>query len=265
MNKNEVDISIVLITWQMRDLLQKCLETIYKFTEGLNFEVIVVDNYSQDGTLEMIESEYPQVKLLKNVINKGVAPARNQGIKVSKGKYILILDADMEVVENSFKMLYDFLDKNPDCGLVGCKLVDNNFNLQPSCKRFPTLLSFLFRRLESFEIVRNSKTLKNHTYQDWDHNESQPVDYVIGACQFFRRELINKIGLYDDKIFYGPEDLDFCMRTWKAGWKVYYFPHTHIIHHEQRITKKNLFSKISLKHIAGIYYLYRKYNFRIKI
>lgn len=265
MNKNEIDVSIVLITWQMKNLLRKCLDTIYKFTNDLNFEVIVVDNNSQDGTLEMIEAEFQKVELIKNFENKGVAPARNQGIRISKGRYILILDADMEIVENSIKKLFDFLEENPDCGLVGCKLVDKNHNIQPSCKRFPTMLSFLFRRLESVKVVKNSKILRDHTYQDWDHKDTKPVDYVIGACQFFRRELIKKIGLYDDKIFYGPEDLDFCMRTWRAGWKVYYFPHTKIIHHEQRITKKKLFSRISLKHFAGIYYLYKKYNFRIKI
>lgn len=265
MNNSKVNVSIVIITWQMKDLLQKCLETIYKFTEDISFEVIVIDNNSTDGTSKMIEDEFNQVKLIKNSENRGVAPARNQGIKETKGDYILILDADMELVENSIFKLYKFMEGNPSCGLVGSKLVDQNFQLQTSCKRFPTLLAFVFRRLEWNEKIRNSKTLRLHTYQDWDHKETKEVDYLIGACQFSRRAVIEKIGMYDDKIFYGPEDIDFCLRTWKAGWKVLYYPHTQIIHHEQRITKKNLFSKISLKHFVGIFYLYRKYNFKIKI
>ncbi len=265
MSDNNVDISIVIISWKMRDLLERCLKTIYNFTSGVSFEVIVIDNNSQDGTSEMVEKLFPQIKLIKNSENRGVAPARNQGIKETKGKYILILDADMELIDNSIKHLYDFMEKNPDAGIVGCKLVDKDFNLQSSCKRFPTLLAFLFRRMEWIDAVRNSKTLRHHTMEDWDHNEISTVDYLIGACQYFRREVIEKIGMYDEKIFYGPEDIDFCLRIWKAGWKVYYYPFTKIIHHEQRITKKNLFSKISFKHIAGIIYLYRKYNFRIKV
>ncbi len=265
MSDNNVDISIVIISWKMRDLLERCLKTIYNFTSDVSFEVIVIDNNSQDGTSEMVEKLFPQIKLIKNSENRGVAPARNQGIKETKGKYILILDADMELIDNSIKHLYDFMEKNPDAGIVGCKLVDKDFNLQSSCKRFPTLLAFLFRRMEWIDAVRNSKTLRHHTMEDWDHNEISTVDYLIGACQFFRREVIEKIGMYDEKIFYGPEDIDFCLRIWKAGWKVYYYPFTKIIHHEQRITKKNLFSKISFKHIAGIIYLYRKYNFRIKV
>mgnify|MGYP001233741832 FL=1 len=262
---NSTDVSIVIISWKMKNLLKRCLETIYLFTKDLNFEIIVIDNNSQDGTSEMVEENFPQIKLIKNPENRGVAPARNQGIKETKGKYILILDADMELIDNSIKHLFDFMEKSPEAGIVGCKLVDKDFNLQSSCKRFPTLLAFLFRRLEWIDAVKNSNTLKNHTMQDWDHNQIKEVDYLIGACQFFRRDVIDKIGMYDDNIFYGPEDIDFCLRIWKAGWKVYYYPFTQIIHHEQRITKKKLFSKISFKHFAGIFYLYRKYNFRIKV
>jgi GT2 family glycosyltransferase len=263
--ENSFDVSIVIISWKMKDLLKRCLETIYLFTKDINIEIIVIDNNSQDGTSEMIEENFPQIKLIKNPENRGVAPARNQGIKETKGKYILILDADMELIDNSIKHLYDFMENHSEAGIVGCKLVDKDFNLQFSCKRFPTLLAFLFRRLEWIDAVKKSETLKNHTMKDWDHNEIKEVDYLIGACQFFRREIVDKIGLYDDKIFYGPEDIDFCLRIWKAGWKVFYYPFTSIIHHEQRITKKNYFSAISLKHFAGIFYLYKKYKFRIKV
>lgn len=262
---SSIDISVVIISWRMKNLLNRCLRTLYKYTNSIKFEVIVVDNNSEDGTSEMIEKEFSQIKLIKNPENLGVAPARNQGIKETVGKYILILDADMELVENSILKLFEFMQSNPDAGLVGSKLVDTNGQLQFSCKRFPNLLAFIFRRLEHFDLIKNSKTLRYHTMQDWDHKEIKEVDYLIGACQFFRRDFIDNIGLYDDKIFYGPEDIDFCLRIWKAGWKVYYYPHTHIIHHEQRITKKKFLSKISFKHLLGIIYIYRKYKFRIKV
>lgn len=257
------DVSIVFITWKMKDLLEKCLTSLFNYTKEISFEVIVIDNFSQDGTIEMIENKFKDVILIKNSENKGVAPARNQGLSIVKGKYILILDADMELKENSVKTLYDFMEKNRECGLVGTKLIDSEGNLQLSCKRFPTFLAFIFRRLEQFELIKNSKTLRNHTMIEWDHKSITDVDYVIGACQFYRKDVINKIGFYDDKIFYGPEDIDFCVRVWRAGWKVFYYPDTSIFHHEQRITKKNLFSLISFKHLLGIFYIYWKYKGKI--
>lgn len=264
MENNNIDISIVIISWKMKELLQSCLRSIYKYTSGVKLEIIVIDNNSQDGTSEMFKNEFPEIILIKNKENRGVAPARNQGMTIASGKYVLILDADVELIENSILQLYEFMESNPDCGIVGSKLVSTDRQLQFSCKRFPNLLSFIFRRLERFDVIKNSKTLRYHTMQDWDHQEIKEVDYLIGACQFIRGEVIKKIGMYDDKIFYGPEDIDFCLRVWKSGWKVMYNPHTQIVHHEQRITKKNTFSSISLKHFIGILYIYRKYNFRIK-
>ncbi len=261
---SQIDVSIVIISWKMKDLLQSCLNTIYNFTSGITFEIIVIDNNSLDGTSEMIETEFPEIILIKNPENRGVAPARNQGIEIAKGKYVLILDADVELIENSILKLFEFMESKPDCGVVGSKLVSTDRQLQFSCKRFPNLLSFIFRRLEHFDVIKNSKTLRYHTMQDWDHSGIKEVDYLIGACQFIRYEVIKKIGMYDDKIFYGPEDIDFCLRVWRANYRVIYFPESQIIHHEQRITKKNFFSKVSLKHFTGILYLYKKYNFRLQ-
>ena len=128
MNKIEYDLSIIIISWKMKNFLRICLESIFKFTEGLSFEIILVDNFSEDGTIEMIENNFPHVHLIKNSQNKGVAPARNQGLNVAKGKYILILDADMELIENSILKLYQFIELHPDCGMVGAKLIDSNKN-----------------------------------------------------------------------------------------------------------------------------------------
>lgn len=264
MNNSPIDVSIVIISWKMRTLLSVCLDSIYKFSSNINFEIIVIDNDSKDGTSEFIEKKFKKVRLIRNSENRGVAPARNQGLKVAQGRYILIIDADMELKENSIKQMYDFMEDNHDVGLVGCKLVDSNDNLQYSCKRYPNLLALIFRRLEHLKLIQNSKTLKNHIMKDWDHNSIHNVDYVIGACQFFRSELLDRVGFYDDKIFYGPEDMDFCLRVWKSKLKVVYYPLTSIFHHEQRITKQNAFSKISLMHLKGILYIYIKYKGRIK-
>ena len=263
MNNIEYNVSIIIITWKMRDLLQKCLSSIYEYTKGISFELIVIDNFSNDGTIGMIEQNFPDIKLIKNKENKGVAPARNLGMKIAQGKYILILDADMELIEDSVSKLYAFMQSNESCGISGAMLNDSDGNLQWSCKQYPTFLALVFRRLEKFTFIRNSRTLIQHTLSDWAHDEAKAVHYVIGACQFISRSLVEQIGYYDDKIFYGPEDIDYCLRAWHAGWEVWYYPFTKIFHHEQRITKQKFFSKISAKHFLGISYLFRKYHWKL--
>lgn len=255
-----VDVSIVLITWKMKKYLEVLLPSIKKYSKDFTYEIILVDNFSEDGTIEYISRSHPEIKIIKNIINAGVAPARNQGLKIASGRYLLVLDADMELKENSIKKMLDYMESNSHVGLLGCKLLDSANTLQHSCKHFPTLVSLFARRLEGFDFVRNSKILRYHTMADWTHDNIIEVDYVIGACQLFRRKVLEKIGLYDNRIFYGPEDLDFCLRVWRGGWSVAYFPHTTIIHFEQRITKKALFSKITFKHLQGIFYIFRKYK-----
>ncbi|MEG8948077.1 glycosyltransferase family 2 protein [Rosettibacter firmus] len=258
-----IEVSIVIITWNAKKFLKRLLESIKKYSSGFTYEIIIVDNNSTDGTIEYLNENHSDIKLIRNKKNLGVAKARNIGMKETIGKYVLILDVDMELIENSIKKMLDFMNSNLDIGLVGSKLVYSNGELQYSCKNFPNILSLLARRLDSIELIKNSKVLKNHLMSDWDHNEIREVDYLIGACQFIRREVIEEIGFYDDTIFYGPEDIDYCIRVWRANWKVVYFPLTTIIHFEQRITKTTFFSKITMKHFLGILYLFRKYRWKL--
>lgn len=255
-----VDISIVLITWNAFNYLKKLLESIKLHSKNFCYEIIIVDNNSRDGTRDFIKKQYPEILLVENRENLGVARARNQGMKLANGKYIMILDVDMELIENSIFKIYRFMEENQDCGLIAAKLIYSSGELQYSCKTYPTIFSLLARRLDSISLVQNSSILKKHLMQNWDHNDIKEVDYVVGACQLIRRQVINTIGYYDDNIFYGPEDLDYCLRVWRAGWKVIYYPYTKIIHHEQRITKKIFISKITLKHIWGLIYIYYKYR-----
>jgi len=258
-----VDVSLVVITWKMRDLIRALLTSIREHTRGIKFEIIVVDNHSDDGTVELIKSEFPDVHLILNPVNRGVAAARNQAMKIARGRYIQLLDADMLMVENSLKAMFDFMERTPNAGVCGCKLVYGNGELQLNARRFPTISAQIMRRLEFLPFARNSKALRSHTMSDWSHDEIREVDYVIGACQMIRRETLEEVGLLDENIFYGPEDMDFCLRVYRHGWKVYYYPFTKIIHYEQRLTKRNYFSALSLRHLKGVFYLYWKYHGRI--
>lgn len=258
--RHTVDLSIVIITWRMRDFLGNLLTSIYRYTKGVRFEVIVVDNNSDDGTAEMVKSRFPQVSIVRNDRNRGVAAARNQAFRLAKGKHVMTLDADTLLTENSFKKMVDFIERTPDAGVCGCKLVFPDATVQPSGRKYPTILALIFRRLKRFSFAVRSEALRNHEMAEWHRADTRAVDYVIGACQIIRRRAMDEVGMLDDRIFYGPEDIDYCLRMYEKGWKVYYFPKTQIIHYEQRMTKRNMFSKISLFHLFGLIYLFGKYR-----
>jgi hypothetical protein len=258
-----LDLSIVIISWKMRQMLHDLLCSIKQHTAGISYEVIVVDNNSQDGTAEMVRTKFPEAALIENPVNRGVAPSRNQGLRRARGRYVLILDADMLIVENAFKEMIAFMDRTPEAGICGCKLISPDNTVQPSARRYPSPLAFLLRRLAFLPFARNSAVLQYHEMLDWDRTDTRDVDYVIGACQLIRREALEKVGYLDENIFYGPEDIDYCIRMYRNGWKVYYYPYVKIVHYEQRITKKRVFSRISLLHLLGIAYLFRKYGGRL--
>jgi GT2 family glycosyltransferase len=259
-----IDLSVVIITWNMGNALRELLCSIREYTTGITYEIIVIDNFSTDDTVKMIEANFPETVLIKNSENRGVARARNQGLKIARGRYLQILDADMILKDNSLKKLVEFMDATPDAGICGCKLVAPDGTVQLSSRRYPTPIVFLLRRLEYIPTVKNSRLLKHHEMADWDRNDIRDVDYLIGACQTIRREAFEQVGFLDENIFYGPEDIDYCLRMYHNGWKVYYYPHTKIVHYEQRITRKRFFSKITLLHLVGIFYIFRKFKGRLK-
>jgi GT2 family glycosyltransferase len=257
------DVSVILITYRMKDMLRALLESIREHTSGISTEIILVDNCSADGTVEMIRADFPGIRLIENDRNRGVAPARNQGLAVACGRYVVTLDADMVLTGNALGAMTAFMDATPDAGLCGCMLTAPDGEVQASARRFPTLAAFLLRRLSFLSFIRSSATLRRHEMAEWDRSDTRPVDYVIGACQFIRREAMEQVGLLDDHIFYGPEDLDYCLRMQQHGWRVYFLATARIIHYEQRITKKKLFSRLTLLHLKGIVYLFRKHGWKL--
>ena len=255
--KGAKDLSVVIATWNARGLLENCLCSIYQSTSGVEFEIIVVDNASTDGTLNMLAA-FPEVKVIENQTNRGVAPARNQGIEIAKGRYILLLDADTMVTPGAIEALVEFMDNSHKVGLAGPKLISPEGELQLTCRHFPTVFSKILRRIP---LSFAQDLLRRELLADWDHDSVGEVDYVIGACQIIRREALDEVGLLDDKIFYGPEDIDYCIRMWRKGWAVCYNPFAAVVHFEQRVTKGKLFSKLTWLHLRGLIYYFIKYGY----
>lgn len=255
------DLSIVVISWRMRDLLQRMLASLRVHTPNLNLQIICIDNGSWDGTAEMVESEFPEVELLRNPENLGVAPARNQGLALAKGEFVAILDADLEFIEDALGPIVSLLRSRPEIGMAGCRLVFPDGTTQFNAKRFPSFWALLSRRIPQTRLLDGGKALADHEMHDWDRKSDREVDYLIGACQVFRKEVLRKVGFLDDRIFYGPEDIDFCLRVRRAGWPIWWLHGVRIIHHEQRITRQKLFSKITYRHFLGLGHFFGKHGF----
>jgi len=255
-------VSIVIVIFNGERYVSKCLDSIINRNKNINFEIIIVDNNSSDKTVEIIKSKgLNNLKIILNKENLGMA-ARNQGIEESKGDFILMLDVDTEFVsENILKNLIQFLSIETNVGIIGVKMVFPNGTLQYSCRRFPSVFTVIFIRLDKYKLFRKTKLYNDHVMTNYDHTSIKEVDYVLGAFQFIRKKVLEETNGYDNKIFYGPDDLDICLNARKKGWIVIYYPELQILHYQQRITKSNIFSKIFFKHIESLVYYFFKHRY----
>lgn len=261
-------LSINICTYNNRDFLRNCLISIYKKIRDIQYEIIVVDNASQDGTADMIKKDFPDVLLIENDRNAGVARARNHSIRRSTGRYILLLDADTEFVSENFGDVIAYMDSSPEVALLGAKQITFNNQPYPASRTFPHIRDIVLRRLAFFGFIRNSRLMKAHHLLFHDQDKPMEVDYVIGAFQLIRRDVFATIGLLDENMFYGFEDADYCARIKKAGYKVIYYPSYTIKHYVSGITRKKLLSKIGIQllfsHFKSYTKFYRKHHDLLK-
>lgn len=245
-------ISIIIITWNAVSVLRNCLVSLEEIMKREDVEIILVDNGSQDGTVSFIKETYPHIKLISLVANMGVAYARNRGLEKASGKYLFILDNDTVAGKEAIEGMEAFMDGHSEVGICGCKLIDADNRVQESCRRYPGIS----------EKLSNLRKPGEYRYSYDEDRKSAPFEpeYLIGACQFIRREAFEAVGLLDQHIFYGPEDADFCLRVKKAGWSICYLPQYSIIHLCQRRTNKKLFSKLARKHAVALLYFYWKHK-----
>lgn len=254
------DLSIVLLTWNSAKHIKDCFDSLLLSIAQLDYEILVVDNGSTDQSVSILkEYESSRVKLLLNPINLGVAKSRNQALRQVNGKYVLILDIDTVVNKAAIDAMIACLDNESKIGLCGCKLKSITGEEQLSCRKFPSVRYKIYNVFEAKGIT--VKYNKSQFYLDKMKGDSPfDVDYVIGACQLVRKSALDEVGLLDEKIFYGPEDADFCLRMKQQGWRVLYLPNVSIVHHYQQISNKNLWSKHSFVHAKALLYYFLKHR-----
>lgn len=226
-----MDVSIVIVSWRVKDLLRCCLASVYQQTRDLEFEVFVVDNNSGDETNEMVARDFPDVHLIANRQNVGFARANNQAIARARGTFVLLLNPDTEVVGEAVGRAVRFMRARKDVGITGVKMFNPDGSLQQSVRRFPTFCSMALLMLKLHRLFPAARAMKTYLAGDFDYTRQQSVDQVMGAFFMVRAEVFKKIGLLDEKFFIWFEEVDFCRRARQAGFRTAYLPDSHIIHH----------------------------------
>lgn len=223
-------ISVCIVSWNVRDDLTACLESLTAASRGCWVETIVVDNASTDGTVELLRERFPQVKRIANGDNRGFAAATNQAMAAARGDYLLLLNPDTALPEGALAELAARAEARPDAGIVAPRLVYPDGSLQHSCRRFPTVTAAFFRHTILGWLFPNNRSSADYIMAGWAHDEIREVDWVSGACMLVRRELYERIGPLDEGFFWGSEDVDYCYRTHRAGYRVLYTPAPVVVH-----------------------------------
>jgi hypothetical protein len=225
-----MDVSIIIVSWNTRAVLKNCLDSIYQKTRGVSFEVIVIDNASVDRSAEMVKREFPGAILIENCQNRGFAAANNQGMAVATGRYILLLNSDTLVMDQTITETVFFADYNPEAAVVGCRVLNKDGTLQPSCFMFPSIGNMLLSSSYLYKLFHRSHFFGREGMTWWDRDDMREVDVVTGCFMLARSEAIRQVGVMDERFFMYGEETDWCYRFKKAGWKILFTPAVEIVH-----------------------------------
>lgn len=234
----DFDLSITICSWNTIDDLRACLASLTAIRDEANFEVIVIDNNSEDGSPVMVADEFTWVRLEAMSKNLGFVGGQNHGAAVRKGRHVLPLNSDTVVFPHAIRGLLDYLESHPEVGIVAPKLFNPDGTLQFSCRRFPNPLAALFRNTLLGRLFPNNRFTKEYLMTDFAHDGPKEVDWVSGAALLVRDTLVDEIGLFDPDFVMFCEDVDLCFQAWKRGKKVIYLPEYHITHAIGRSTDK---------------------------
>ena len=252
---NQLDISIIIVNWNTRELLLECLESIFQTVKEVSFEVWLVDNASTDGSVESAKDQYPDINVIQNEQNIGFAAANNLAFKQMKGSYALLLNSDATLINNAAEELFNFMEANHKAGIACGQLLNTDGSRQNSIANYPSLLSMLFNQGVLRILFPNKFPSKRRKY-----TAPIEVDSCIGACMIVRKEAMDEVGILDEKYFFFLEETDWAYRMKQAGWKNYFVPAARIFHAQGKSVGKSANKKIMF--YRSRYYFFKKWYTR---
>jgi N-acetylglucosaminyl-diphospho-decaprenol L-rhamnosyltransferase len=254
-----LDLSIVIVNWNTRDLLRDCLTSVYASEGDFAFQVVVVDNCSQDGSISMVRDEFPLVHLIESEINGGYAYANNLGLRRLVARYYLLLNADTMLPPHALQEMLQFMDTHAEAGIAGPKLVMSNGSLDLACRRgFPTVENSCYKLFGLSRLFPKSRRFGAYNLTYLDPDETSEVDSVVGAFMMVRGEVVEEVGGLDEEFFMYAEDLDWALRAKQAGWKVYYYPEVTVLHYKRQSSDQNR-NRARYEFWRAMYVFYRKH------
>lgn len=222
-----LDISVILVSYNTIEMTKMALSHLVASSHDVEMEVIIIDNDSKDCSVEVLRREYPQVTLIENKTNVGFGRANNQALPHIKGRYVLLLNTDAFVESDTVSKTIRYMDENPQCGILGVKLLGRDGVLQPSCRYFPTPWNIFLNHSGLKRLFQRTVMVDD---MSWDHATVRDCDWVPGCYYLIRKEVIDQIGLLDHRYFLYYEEIDHCFAAKQAGWKVTYFPYSSVVH-----------------------------------
>jgi GT2 family glycosyltransferase len=234
----DLELSVTICSWNTREDLRASLQSLEAVRDEAAFEVIVVDNASRDESPDMVEKDFPWVRLMRMTENLGFTNGHNAALEARCAPHAFLLNSDAVVHTGALRTILDYHREHPEVGIIGPKLLNPDGTLQYSCRRFPNPVAALFRSTFIGKLFPNNRFTREYLMTDWRHDEVREVDWVSGAAFFVSKELMDRVGLFDPGFFMFCEDVDWCFRTWQAGLKVEYLPQASVTHAIGRSTSQ---------------------------
>ncbi len=254
-------LSIIIVSFNVKDFLFQAIHSIRKAIRNLSAEIIVIDNASWDGSVSMLEKNFPDVRIISNPTNLGFARANNRGIQESSGEYIVLMNPDTIVQEDTFETLLNFFSQDSQVGMAGCKILNPDGSLQLACRRsFPTPWVAFTKLVGLSRLFPKNRYLGRYNLTYLNPDEVTEVEAISGSFMMVRRNLVDEVGLLDESFFLYGEDLDWCYRIRKAGWKIYYVPATQIVHYKGASSKKAQFDTLLLFYRAMLLFVRKHFR-----